>query len=137
MILIYFIILSAVITLTIALRKYHIEYKTLLKKKEHPLHFLYGLCFFMTDAYTKLYTRIKPNGDKPFNSLKNKLHMLYPGKNVSGLLYVTLARRLATSIAVLIFFMAAGAIYSVCMLLSGDNSVTTLSRPENGEDSVY
>lgn len=136
MILIYFIMLSAVISLTVALRKYHIEYKKDLKKKEHPLSFLYGMCFFLTDVYAKIYRKIKPNGEKPFHSLKNKINMLYPGKNVSRMVYVSLAKRLAASIAILTFFMTAGFIYSIITLLAGNKNVTQLQRPNDGSDSV-
>lgn len=135
MILIYFIMLSLVITLTTVLRKYHIEYKKDLKKKEHPLRFLYGMCFFLTDFYIKIYKKVKPNGAEPFHSIKNKMHMLYPGKNISGMVYISLAKRLAASIAVFIFFMTAGAIYSISTLLT-DKNVTELKRPGDGSDSV-
>ena len=136
MILIYFIMTSIVIALTIALRRYHNEYKSHLKKKEHPFHFLYGMCFFLTDTYVKIYKKIRPNGNEPFHSLKNKLLMLYPGKNVSEAVYTTLAKRLAAVIAIFVFFMAIGIIYSISMLLSGDKNVTELSRPNDGSDSV-
>lgn len=136
MILIYFIILSIIITLTIALRKYHIEFKNNLIKREHPLRFLYGLCFFLTDAYIKVHNKIKQNGTEPFHSLKNKLLMLHPGKNISGMLYVSLARRMSASIAVFTFFMTVGAIYSLSILLTGNKNVTELSRPNDGSDSV-
>lgn len=135
MIFIYFIMLSIVITLTIALRKYHIDFKNHLKKHEHPFSFLYGLCFFLTDTYVKAYNKIKPNGPEPFHSLKSKMHMLYPGKNISEMLYISLAKRMAAGIAVFIFFMSAGLIYSVSVLL-GNKNVTELSRPNDGSDSV-
>ncbi len=135
MIFIYFIMLSIVITLTIALRKYHIDFKNHLKKHEHPFSFLYGLCFFLTDTYVKAYNKIKPNGPEPFHSLKSKMHMLYPGKNISEMLYISLAKRMAAGIAVFIFFMSAGLIYSVSVLL-GNKNVTELSRPNDGSDSI-
>ena len=136
MILIYFTMLSIVITLTIALRKYHPEYKTNLKKREHPLQFLYGLCFFITDAYVKIHKKIKPNGTEPFHSLKNKILMLYPGKNISGMVYSSLARRLAAAIAVFMFFMTIGAIYSISLLFTENKNITELPRPNDGSDSV-
>lgn len=136
MILIYFIILFMIIILTVALRKYHFEYKNEIKKKEHPLRFLYGLCFFLTDCYIKIHKKVRPNGNEPLHSLKSKIHMLYPGKNASGIVYVTLAKRLAASIIVLVFFMLAGAIYSLGTLLTSDNNITELSRPNDGSDSV-
>lgn len=135
MIFIYFIMLSLIIILATVLRKYRIEYKKDLNKKEHPLRFLYGMCFFLTDFYIKIYKKVKPNGEEPFHSTKNKIHMLHPGKSISGMVYISLAKRLAASIAVFTIFMTAGAIYSISTLLT-DKNVTELKRPTDGLDSV-
>lgn len=136
MILLYFIILTIIITLATALRNYHSEYKAALNKKEHPLRFFYGICFFITDAYAKIYKKRKPNAPEPFHNLKKNIQMLHPGKNISNMVYITLAKRMAASFTVLIFFMIAGLLYSVNCLITSNENITELSRPTDGTDSV-
>lgn len=136
MILIYFAMSAIIIIFTAVFKKYHIEYKKDIIKKEHPLRLFYGLCFFLTDIYAKIYRKRKPNGTEPFHSLKTKIQMLHPGKNISAVVYTSIARRLSASLAVFLFFMLAGASYSIGNLLTSDNNVTELSRPTDGSDSV-
>lgn len=100
--------------------------------REHPLKFLYGLSFFLLDVLEKSkQNKLLSKRDK---KLSDKLSKLYVGINPIKLLFIYKSKIISFMYALLFVFSALGLIVNI-LSPNHNNSITSLSRPTNGNSA--